>query len=133
MNERRSVMTTKQKSETAVRSTGKKLRPPSGEPQKVGLPGGSRQNRLKAERVQEELRALPGWQLALDGKGVHRAWEFSEARVASAHAAFVNDLAEAEGRAAEITLSGSRVLVVLQGRSRSGVTAELLRFAKVLG
>jgi pterin-4a-carbinolamine dehydratase len=126
-------MSTKQKSETVARSTGKKLRHPSGEQQKAGLPGVSRQNRLKAERVQEKLLALPGWQLALDGKGVHRAWEFPEARVASAHAAFVNDLAEAEGRAAEITLSGPRVLVVLRGRSRSGVTAELLRFAKVLG
>ena len=125
-------MTTKPMFQVTVPGTSKKLRHPEIDKLAEGVLG-SGEERLKAERVQEKLRALPGWQLAVDGRGVHRVWDFADARVASAHAGFVNELAGAEGRAAEITLTGARVRVLLRNRRRGTVPAALLEFAKVLG
>lgn len=126
-------MKTKQIIETDARTAkpmSKKLRHPSGE-QRTTRPRRG-ENRLKAERVQEELRAMPGWRLAPDGRSLHRHWEFPDSRVASAHAAFVNDLSSDHGRAVAINLSGRRVLVVLRGSRRGGITEAMLGFAKVL-
>lgn len=129
-------MKTKQTTETTARTTkptSKKLRHPSGEQLTLNVRRGRGENRLKAERVQEELRAMTGWRLAPDGRSLHRHWEFPDARVASAHAAFVNDLSSDQGRAVAINLSGRRVLIVLRGSRRGGITEAMLGFAKVLG
>src|SRR4030095_29247 len=53
------------------------------------------QERLKAERVQEELKAMPGWRLASGGKAIHRAKAFPTAEVARLYSTFVTGYAGA--------------------------------------
>jgi pterin-4a-carbinolamine dehydratase len=112
---------------------GKKLRHPSGDQGKRRL-SPDEVDRLKAERVQEKLAALPGWELASDGKGIHRVRQFPDARAAGAYVGFVHSLAGVRGQRAEITLSGRQVVVILRGRSQNrGVPEQALDFAKDLG
>ena len=91
------------------------------------------QDKLKAERVQEKLRTMPGWRFVRRGQTLHRVREFRNHETASAFASFAGVVTSGAKQPADITLSGSRELVVLHAKSRDGVSAAVLDLAQSLG
>jgi pterin-4a-carbinolamine dehydratase len=109
-------------------------------PQPAGAPKVRRQpaaEKLKAERIQELLKALPTWKAAPGNRGIARVREFPEQQVASAYAAFVSELSAAERQPVTVVLRGGRVVVTLRGRRQApggGLnSAAVLAFAGKLG
>ena len=93
-------------------------------------------SRLKAERVQEELKTLPGWQLTVDEKAVDRVREFPSPDLAVVFVNFVAMLASLEEQPVDLSLSANRVVVTLSAvlsPSRRGITQGVLDFARMLG
>jgi pterin-4a-carbinolamine dehydratase len=96
-------------------------------------------NELKSERVQEMLKAMPGWKMLEDGKAIHCRREFPSAGVASAFAAFVAQFASGRKQAVSLALAGRRVTLLLPGTARprgttyGGLTRAVLAFAQTLG
>ncbi|MEA2605018.1 MAG: hypothetical protein QOF89_6010 [Acidobacteriota bacterium] len=92
---------------------------------------------LKPERVQEELQAMPGWTLDLSRKTINRLHEFGDSSVALAYAAFIKELAGADGQRVSILVSGGLVGLSLHGYprkgTRGGITESVLEMAKRLG
>jgi len=93
--------------------------------------------RLKAERVQERLKGMPGWRLLQGGRGLDRVKELGSAEGAADYAGFVFRQAARDQQVTRVELQGSRVLLAVfaKGRSggRSGLTAKQLDFAAALG
>lgn len=89
------------------------------------------QSRLKAERVQEKLRTMPGWKLLRGGKVIDRVHDFPEEDVASAYAAFVHRYAKAVDQPVTVSVSGGMVIVSLYGARF--LTDSVLDFARRLG
>ena len=100
---------------------GKRRRPPLEAP-------------LKAERVQEMLRALPEWRLSPGVKGIDRTRSFPSEEVAALYASFVTGFARAHGVPVYLHLYGRRVKVILHERLRRGrfvdLTERVVRFAR---
>jgi pterin-4a-carbinolamine dehydratase len=93
-------------------------------------PGG----KLKPERVQEELKKMPGWKLMPDGKAISRLREFGHPAGASKWASFVAELARWDHQPVHLGISGTRVLLTLPYRNgTSGLTAAVFDFARQLG
>jgi pterin-4a-carbinolamine dehydratase len=94
-------------------------------------------DKLKAERVQERLQAMPAWSLTHGGLAVSRVHDFPDSRVASSYASFVSDFASAMNVPVSMSLSGGRVTLKLQGSPRltghAGLTEAVLDFAEILG
>jgi pterin-4a-carbinolamine dehydratase len=105
--------------------------------ERVQLSAESVQARLKAERVQELLRALPGWRLVPGGKAVDRVREFPDPPGAVAYAHFLAEVASRSRQPIGIHLAGSRVSITLwtkpQHGRRVGLTEAVLNFARMLG
>lgn len=95
------------------------------------------QERLKAERVQEELKAMPGWRLASGGKAIHRAKAFPTAEVARLYGTFVTGYAGALGLPVLTSSSGGQVVVILHAPRSHGrigqLTESVLDLARRLG
>ena len=96
------------------------------------------QERLKSERVQEAIKALPGWQIAEEGKAIHRVRVLPGNASALAFAAFVTTCARDLRVPFAVSIHHSRhVLLTLYGprsHGRSGIVTEAaLGLAKVLG
>lgn len=96
------------------------------------------QERLKSERVQEALKALPGWQMAEGGKAIHRVRMLPGNASALAFAAFVTTCARDLRVSFAVSIHHSRqVLLTLYGPRSHGrpgiVTDAALALAKVLG
>jgi pterin-4a-carbinolamine dehydratase len=93
--------------------------------------------RLKAERVQEELQAMPAWRLLEGGKSIDRAFQFPSPQVAAAYSTFVLAFASAAGHAVSLDHNKSQVVVKLAGPRGKGrqldLTEEILTFARKLG
>jgi pterin-4a-carbinolamine dehydratase len=89
------------------------------------------QNRLKAERVQEELRTMPGWKLGASGKVIDRVHEFPEVDVAMGYAGFVQRYAKSLNLPVTVSVSGGVVRLALSGTRY--LTKEVLNFARRLG
>lgn len=89
------------------------------------------QNRLKAERVQEELRTMPGWKLASSGRIIDRVHEFPEVDVAMGYAGFVQRYAKSLKLPVTVSVSGGVVRLALSGTRY--LTKEVLDFARRLG
>lgn len=93
--------------------------------------------KLKAERIQERLAAMPAWSLTHGGTVVSRVYDFPDSKVASSYASFVSDFASAMKVPVSMSLSGGRVILRLQGSPRlgrsGGVTEAVLDFAEILG
>lgn len=110
------------------------LRPPKP-PER--LESQERLEKLKAERVQELLKALPGWKLGHRGKAIDRQREFDTPRAAASWAAFVAGLAVEAGQAVNLHVAGGRVVVTLPGRATGApydeLTLEILGFAQQIG
>src|SRR5690349_12924364 len=104
--EAQDLQTPTRESEAIESGLSRKLIRPRGE--KVFR--GQREAKLKAERVQEKLLAMPGWRLSGEGKGLVRIWMFRDNKTAMSFTDFANNLTEGSGHLAHITLSGRRVL-----------------------
>jgi hypothetical protein len=90
---------------------------------------------LKPERVQEELRAMPGWRGVAGYRGIDHVRRFPTAEVASAFAAYVSAFARETGQICSVVQCGEYVTLVLIGRHPGGsfgVTRAVLDFAKRL-
>jgi pterin-4a-carbinolamine dehydratase len=92
-------------------------------------PGGQ----LKPERVQEELKTMPGWRALSRARGLCRSRRFNQPLAAAKFAAWVAELASAEGHAVTLGVRGCHVSLVLQRPSRNGISLALLDFARQLG
>jgi hypothetical protein len=91
------------------------------------------QQRLKAERVQERLRALPGgWRLLDGGQGIRRLRLFPTAHAAASHAGFVVQSAAHAGQPVAVELAGPQLGIVIRARS-CGLSDAALDFAQALG
>jgi pterin-4a-carbinolamine dehydratase len=95
------------------------------------------QERLKAERVQERLKQMPGWALALEGKALDRAREFHHVEDAVDYAALALRMASRERYPVRVHVAGKSVVLTVQENPRPGVrtvvTDKLLSFAASLG
>jgi len=93
--------------------------------------------KLKAERVQEMLRAMPDWQLTLGGKGIHRVREFPSAEVATLYSTFVTGFAKAYGLPVGLYINGGQVRLTLYACRYRGrlvdLTEHVVGFAQQLG
>jgi hypothetical protein len=93
------------------------------------------ETRLKAERVEERMRVMPGWERR--GGIIDRARMFPSMEAASLYGIYVLWLAGKAGIPASVDLAEDGVLVTLRARRRKGGQAELteglLDFAELLG
>jgi pterin-4a-carbinolamine dehydratase len=93
--------------------------------------------RLKAERVQELLKLLPGWKVVGGGRALERSREFDSRQAAASYAAFVAGLAAVEDQPVDLHVSGGRAVVTLPGRAPrtrfAYLTLEILDFAQQIG
>jgi pterin-4a-carbinolamine dehydratase len=100
---------------------------------------GTATNRLKSERVQEMLTAMPAWTfLPPEGEAINRVFRLPSAKVASAFAEYVSAYAEAVGHNAYLEISeDTAVDLTLIGptvRGRCGaLTEEIVAFAQQFG
>jgi hypothetical protein len=93
--------------------------------------------RLKAERVQDKLKAMPSWTPVLEGRAIQRVHAFPQSQVAAWYAGYLSHYAAAMKVSATVSLSGRQVSVTLHGpmtRSNKGaLSEEVLDFAVHLG
>ena len=93
--------------------------------------------KLKPERVQEELAAMPGWELTA-GRYIGRSFRFASERAADAYTAFVSSSARDVGQPVRLQLSGCNLDVELyspplRNGSHGPLTMAVLDFARKLG
>ena len=86
--------------------------------------------KLKPERVQLELRSMPGWRLAADGNGLIRTRKFSQTGDAARFAAVVAEMAAAHGQPALLGVTAYEVTLTLQRPSRNGIDMALIDLAR---
>jgi pterin-4a-carbinolamine dehydratase len=93
--------------------------------------------RLKSERVQEELKAMAGWTLAAEEKAIERVRTFPTPEVAALYGAFVSRFASTAGVFVTVSLAGGQASVTVYGPQINGcwgeVTESVLDFARQLG
>jgi pterin-4a-carbinolamine dehydratase len=124
-------MNEKQQVQIHTRRTARLRRPPKP-------PEGLLIGKLKSERVEELLKAMPGWALSTGGSAIHRTRKFPSARVAGLYAGFVADFASSRRQGAQVILSGKQMVVTLPGTPlRSGrfggLTESVFALARQLG
>ncbi len=92
---------------------------------------------LKSERVEEALKAMPDWDLTLEGQAVTRVKELPTPEVASLYTAYVTGFAGTAGLPVTVSVSGGIVLVTLfaprKGDCMGGLTESVLGFARQIG
>lgn len=92
---------------------------------------------LKSERVEEALRAMPDWELTLEGQAITRVKELPTPEVATLYTAYVTGLAGSIGLPMAMSVSGGLVLVTLyaprRGDCMGGLTESVLDFARQIG
>ena len=92
---------------------------------------------LKSERVQEALRAMPEWDLTMEGQAISRVKELPTPEVASLYTAYVTGFSGSLGLPVAVSVSGGLVLVTLYGSTGinclGGVTESVLAFARQIG
>ncbi len=93
--------------------------------------------KLKSERVQEMLAAMPAWALLPEGEAIGRVFSFPSARVASTFAGYVSAYAGEEGHNVYLDVSKGEVSLVVAGPEvrgrRGGLTEEVVAFAQIFG
>ena len=125
--------------QTAVeqKTTQYKGEPAGGTPEPT-VPGPEQPEvqRLKSERVQEELKAMAGWELAHEEQAIECVKTYPTPEVASLYAAFVSRFASAAGFSVTVSLSGGQVCVTVYAQQTNGclgeVTLPVLAFARQL-
>jgi len=98
---------------------------PAGDP-----PLGRPPDDLKAERVQRELRRLPGWALTPDGGAISRTFRFKSAATPMLFAALVNGLAQETGHHPRLTVLRKAVICQLGSGQAGGVTTKDVGLAR---
>ena len=92
---------------------------------------------LKSERVEEALKAMPEWELTLEGDSITRVKELPTPEVAAMYTAYVTALAGALDQTVNVSVFSGMVLVTLYARNRggcmSGLTESILDFARQIG
>jgi pterin-4a-carbinolamine dehydratase len=92
--------------------------------------------KLKAERVQEELRTMPGWSLLPNGKILQRTYQFMSDRAAAHYATYLSAHAGDMGQPAILALTGRTLsLKLFAPHSRGHYAAldmEVIAFARKL-
>lgn len=90
--------------------------------------------KLKPERVQEELRSLPNWQLDGESRAIESTREFPCSRVAGMFGAWVLGIAGALGLTASVSLANGRVRVRLSPSiGHDGLTQGVFDLARQIG
>ena len=111
-------------------------RPPKGDLEEI-LVVVDPEESLKAERVQEALRAMPEWELTLEGQAITRVKELPTPEVASLYTAYVTGFAGSLGLPVAVSVSDGLVLVTLYAPSGcgsvGGLTQSVLDFASQIG
>ena len=75
---------------------------------------------LPDNEVQKNLTSIPNWEL--DGKMIHREFEFQDFKEAMVFVNKVGDLAESEGHHPDITIHWNRVRLDLWTHSMNGLS-----------
>jgi len=92
---------------------------------------------LKSERVEEWLRALPEWEVTLEGQAITRTKELPTSEVASLYTAYLTGFAGHLGLPVAMSVSGGLVLVTLYapgcGECLDGLTESMFDFAHQIG
>ncbi|HEX6902078.1 MAG TPA: hypothetical protein VF789_20340 [Thermoanaerobaculia bacterium] len=93
--------------------------------------------RLKAERVEQLLKLMPGWEKEKGNRAISRLREFPDIGAAAKYAAYVQDYAGSRNVVACTMRWNNSVLVTLFGPRRrqsfDSLTPGVLRFALSLG
>jgi Pterin 4 alpha carbinolamine dehydratase len=92
----------------ARQAQSKKLRPP-----RIG-------EKLKAERVQDLLKALPGWRLRADKRSIARTRKFADAVSMASYGFHAMHLARTQKVLVSFATLGDQLTVTLHGTSQSG-------------
>jgi hypothetical protein len=91
---------------------------------------------LKSERVQEALRAMPEWDLTMEGHAISRVKELPTPEVASLYTAYITGFAGSLGMPVGVSVAGGVVVVTLYtptGNCPGGRTEAVLDFARQIG
>ena len=89
-------------------------------------------SRLKAERVQELLRRLPGWRLTRDKKAIARTFKLPGRTSAAAFTAMAAAVAVETGHPLNLTLLGATVICKIASPEAAGPTLADFDLAKRL-
>ncbi len=113
-------------------------RPPEAEAvARVGQGGRELEAKLKSERVELRLRAMPQWRRTLEGKAITRVKELPSRQAATQYSAFVVSLAEAANLPVDVNVGSGRVIVTLYARRSRGrlinLTEAVLDLADQIG
>jgi pterin-4a-carbinolamine dehydratase len=92
--------------------------------------------KLKPERVQEELKTMPAWSLHSSGKAIQRLYQFTSERAAANYAAYLSACAGDARQPVHLTVAGKSLTVKLFAPTRNGRSTALdmgvLAFARQL-
>jgi pterin-4a-carbinolamine dehydratase len=92
--------------------------------------------RLKSERVQEELKAMIGWAATEEETAIENVKTFATPEIAGLYAGFVAQSAAATGYPVTVSLTGNQVCVTVFAQEVDGCPGELtlpvLAFARQL-
>ncbi|HEV2853262.1 MAG TPA: hypothetical protein VHC97_10705 [Thermoanaerobaculia bacterium] len=95
------------------------------------------EERLKSERVEEALRAMPEWELTLEGRAITRVKDLPTPEVASQYTAYVTGLAGHLRLPVAVSVSEGLVMVTLYGpgsvNCMGGLTQSVLDLAHQIG
>lgn len=93
--------------------------------------------RLKAERVQLALDAIPEWRQHPDGMSLQRVRQFPETAVAKAYVGYVLEVATAFKLPVSLQWADTRLVITLRGFSKKsrekGITLALVNLATAIG
>ncbi len=91
-------------------------------------PGG----RLKAERIQTQLRSVPGWRGKDRRKAIARTYTFPGFRASIAFVNLVAELAEARDHHPDIDIRYNKVTLTLSTHSAGGLTEKDFDLARLI-
>jgi hypothetical protein len=93
--------------------------------------------RLKSERVQIALAAIPDWTQDPDGNSLQRVRQFAQATVAKAYVGYVLEVATAFKLPVSLQWADRQLVITLRGFSQksrqNGITLALVNLATALG
>lgn len=81
--------------------------------------------KLKPERVQEELKTMPGWSLHSSGKAIQRLYQFTSERAAANYSTYLSSCAGDAAQPVHLTVSGKSLTVKLFAPPRNKRSAPL--------
>lgn len=118
-----------------MRSTDRRSVPPSFKAERVQLRAGQpapRPEPLKAERLQEALRALPSWRLTPGRAALSRSFRFPALGSSLAFVRLVTELAEELAHPPVLQLHGTQVKCRISTPDAGGITAKDLELARCI-